>query len=45
MGDTSHFTQLKLNLKDVDPKKLLSDIAYEKGKLLCDFWRSDWDVS
>ncbi|MBK9962622.1 MAG: M1 family metallopeptidase [Saprospiraceae bacterium] len=48
MGDTSHFTQLKLNLKDVDPEEALSDIAYEKGKLLLRFLeerlgRERWD--
>jgi leukotriene-A4 hydrolase len=48
MGDTSPFTRLKLNLKDIDPEEALSDIAYEKGKLLLRFLeerlgRDRWD--
>ncbi len=41
-------TRLKLDLKDKDPEESLSDIAYEKGKLLLRYLeerigRKDWD--
>ncbi len=48
MGDTSELTKLKLNLKDKNPEDALSDIAYEKGKLLLRYLeerlgREEWD--
>ncbi|MEO6190562.1 MAG: M1 family metallopeptidase [Saprospiraceae bacterium] len=48
LGDTSELTKLKLNLKDKDPEEALTDIAYEKGKMLLRYLeerigRNEWD--
>ncbi|MEP7196344.1 MAG: M1 family metallopeptidase [Saprospiraceae bacterium] len=48
LGDTNMLTKLKLDLKDISPEDALTDIAYEKGKLLLRYLeermgRKDWD--